>query len=309
MTRRLPTSDPGRKRVLDKALAKNTSLPPAEKPLTPATEARLALFQPLFKNAMLARAAALSGQVGATAPEDASFVLGKMHISHFIQGFDNGIKRGTFVREHRAMYQLPVGSDAFPRLITEAEITEWAGNLHDGDLLRIADGGAPMSNPTIAEVDLATADFIAKSGAQSGKVTAYDNAQHAVELMRPEADAIIKKIYDESETFYNEEEPASMRRKCRLMGIVYVSDIKITFHLSVKDSVTHIGIPEPQAELVETGAIKTLSATGTADVQSTLSAEEATFEFTHPDYVTLQTTVILTDGVLEYTVEVEMVHV
>ena len=50
----------------------------------------------------------------------------------------------------------------------------------------------------------------------------------------PEADKVIKKIYDEAETTFNEEEPESQRADCRLWGVIYISignDTAITVQL------------------------------------------------------------------------------
>ena len=307
-SRKLPNTDAGRKRALDKGKTKNDSLLPAAKPLTPATAVRLTAIQLAFKNAMIARAGARSGQAGASGTEDTSFSNLHNHISQFIQVFDFGVTRGVYVRANRAMYQLPVSGIALPNLTSEADLVEWAQNLHDGDALRISAGGAPMANPGIAEVDAAALDFNTTSTAQSGKKSAYDTTQETLETLRPEADAVIKKMWDETETFYNEEEPPSMRRKAREMGVIYIGDAKLTFHLSAKDSVTLAGITAVQAELVDTGNTITLGATGTGDMLSTVT-EEATFEFRHPDYVTQQVTTLLPDGQTEFTVEVAMVHV
>ena len=74
-----------------------------------------------------------------------------------------------------------------------------------------------------------------------------------MEAQRPEADAVVEKVWDEVETFYNEETPASIRRKAREWGIIYVSDIQLTFNIHAKDSVSNNPIEAVVCELTETG--------------------------------------------------------
>lgn len=306
--RQLPRSDEGRDKAITKAKAKNDSIPVANRFLTAPTQTRLNAIYTAIKAALLARAAALANQSTSTGGTTTAHALAKMFISHFLQVFNLGVKRSVYPAAHRAFYQLDVNSDAVPPLGTETEITLWGERLRTGDPLRVAAGGAAMANPAIAEVNAEVAAFNTENDAQSALKDAYDIAQQDVENLRPEGDAVIKKVWDEVETFYNEEEPASKRRKAREWGVVYVSDIKLTFNFMVKNSADNTPVADVVCELDETGNTVNTAADGTAQMQSTI-ADEATFNFSHPDFVTQQIVLDISTGETTFDIEVALVHV
>ena len=93
----------------------------------------------------------------------------------------------------------------------------------DGDAARVAAGGAAMGFPDINEVADAFQDFRTKHTEKSNKKDAYDRAQEVVEKMRKKVDKLIRRIWDEVETAYNDEELPSIRRKARAWGVIYVA--------------------------------------------------------------------------------------
>jgi hypothetical protein len=129
-----------------------------------------------------------------------------------------------------------------------------------------------------------------------------------VEELRPEADASVKKVWDEVETFYNEETITSKRRKAREWGVVYVSDVELAFNFTVKDSATTNPIANVVCELVDTGTTRNSAADGTIQITSTITGS-ATFSFSHPDYVTSEITIEIPDGETVFTQDVTLVHV
>jgi hypothetical protein len=306
--RKLPQSDPGRNRALTKAKTKNDSIAAPDRFLTAPTQTRLNTEQPVFKTALQNKSNALAAQAASTGTTGGAFARARMFISHFIQVFNLGVVRGVYLAAHRAFYHLDVSSDRVPVLSNEEDITTWGANLHDGDAARIAAGGAAMANPTIAQVDTETGAFNTDNVAQSLLKDALDTAEEAVAAQRAEADKVIKKVWDEVETFYNEEEPSSMRRKAREWGVVYLSDIKLTFHFLTKESAGHTALAGVNVELTETGNEATTGGDGKADMESTIS-DEATFEFSLADYITQQVVVPLPSGTTEFNVTVELVHV
>lgn len=306
--RKLPGSDVTRDRALIKAKAKNDSLAAPDRFLTTPTQNRLNAIQPLLRSHMLARSVALANQADSTSTVELNKIAAKMVTAHFISAFDNGIKRNVFVPAHRAHYALPVGNDTLPRLVTEEEILQVGDQIIAGDVTRLAAGGAAMSNPSPAEVGVAITNFRTNNNAQSNLKDAFDDAQQRVEDDRPEADAVIKKVWDEVETHFNEETITSKRRKAREWGVIYVSDVKLKFTFHVNDSANGNAIENVLGQLIETENEKLSDATGLLVIESTITGQ-ATFRFTHADYVDQEIVIDLPDGELLFEQDVMLVHV
>jgi hypothetical protein len=60
----------------------------------------------------------------------------------------------------------------------------------------VAAGGAPMSWPTIAQVNTAATNCTNAENAQSIAKGSYDLAQESVSELRPTVDAVIKDLWD-----------------------------------------------------------------------------------------------------------------
>ncbi|MBK5285246.1 MAG: hypothetical protein JJE25_07560, partial [Bacteroidia bacterium] len=267
ITRRLPQTDDGRDRALTTGKERKDTVTPADMAITPATEARLDIIQPGFQAKMLVRGVALSVQSASTSVVDTAKALAKMFTSHFIQVFNLGVHRGVYPKADRAYYQLDVNSEAVPHMSTEQEILQWGERIKPGNVARLAAGGAAMSNPTEPEVTIKVLDFKTKNEDQANKKTAFDQAQESVEALHSEADKVIKKIWDEVETFYNEEEAPSKRRKAREWGVVYVSDIKLTFNFALNNSADGNPVEAVECELTETNNTVFTNALGTATME------------------------------------------
>ena len=305
VSRRLPQTDASRSKALTKAKAKQDSIPAANQFLTTSTDTRLDATQPLFKAAMQSRGIALADQVGATAGMSLSFVKSRVYVSQFFQVFNLGVARGKYPLSHRAYYQLDTSSDSVPTLNSHQDVAFWGENIETGDAARIAAGGAPMANPSAAEVKAEVDNFIIRNNDQSVLKDAYDSQQEAVAALHEEADKVIKKVWDEVETYYNEEENSSRRRKCREWGVVYASDIEHTFNIAVIDVINNEGIDNVVVVLLETGNTTGTTNGGRAVLKSTI-VDEATFRFTHPSFEPLDIVVPMPAGVTTFDVKAVM---
>ncbi|MGV9004985.1 hypothetical protein [Flavobacterium sp.] len=305
IARRLPNTDATRSKALTKAKFKNDSIPVANQFLTTPTITRLDDTQPVLKVAMQRRGTALAEQVDATSEVSQSFLKSRMYISHFFQGFNMGIARGIYMAANRAYYQLDASSDSVPAMHSHQDVAYWGENIETGDAARIAAGGVAMASPTAAEVKAAVDSFNTKNTDQSILKDNYDSKQEAVSALHEEADKVIKKVWDEVETFYNEEENSSRRRKCREWGVVYVSDVEHTFNCTVVDAVTNEGIDTAVIVLLETGNTGTTSNGGRAVLKSTI-VDEATFRFTHPGFQAIDMVVPMPTGVTSFDVKAMM---
>jgi hypothetical protein len=232
----------------------------------------------------------------------------KMYISHFFQSFNNGVDRGLFPASDRGFYQLDINSNSVPNLDTEALVILWGERIKDGDAARVLAGGAAMAMPTAAETDVKVQVFITRNNTQSTLKLEYDHAQEAVVALNTEADGVILKVYDEAETFYNEETITSRRRKCREWGVIYLSDIPNVIHLTVLNVADDSPIFEADAEVTDTGDHFTTDGAGRTDVSTSLS-EQATLHITHADFTAQDATVDFTGGGHEFSLTVKLAHV
>ena len=283
--RRLPNSDETRHIALSTAKTKKDNTPPGNIVITPNTTTRLDAVQPLFAQKMQARGKALQLQSDSTSAKTTAQAKAKMYISHFIQTFNMGVDRGVFPASHRAFYKLDVSSKSVPLLNTEPLVTLWGQRLIDGDVERLAAGGAVIPMPTIAEVTTEYNVFKTANIEQSTAKDAYDKAQEAVGDMRPEMDKLILRIWDEIETAFDDEPIESKRRKAREWGVVYISTQKTIFTGTVTDAATGNPLLDVNVALVESGDIVQTLADGTYKLSTTFTGL-GTLEFALEGYET-----------------------
>lgn len=224
------------------ALAKNKrdSVPAASNPFTGATDTRLTNMFTDYDGKRTAIISARQVYSNGTPVKDTAGNSLRLFISHFIQVFNFGVARGKYPAADRTSYDLPVEDSPLPDLSKDSDLLLWANNIVNGDALRVAAGGAPMSNPSAAEVQVAKTAFHTLFDLQSNRKDALDNAQEALEDLLPEADNVIRKVWDELETFYNEETDEGRRENCREWGVIYITvgDLK-----TLSGTVTYNGAP------------------------------------------------------------------
>lgn len=258
-SRQLPQSNISRMSAIDSAAAKNTALGAASF-LTAPTKTRLAAIQTAYRTGYNAIAPAKQAMVTLTTTKTGFADVCRTLCSHFIQVFNLAVVRNFFPAADRAFYKLDVNTGNVPEMNTDAQIVQVAKDLKKGETDRTAGGAVAMAMPVIAEVNTAFTNLDGTLMTHSTAVDAYDQAQENLDAQNTEADAVIKKVWDEVETFYNEEEPASQRQNAREWGVVYVlTGSNKTVSGVVTDSVT--SAPIEGAEIFfEDGNKKVLSA-------------------------------------------------
>ena len=220
-SRQLPNSNKGRLAAQKAARDKNTAMG-AGSFLTTPTKNRLTAIVALYIAAYDVIALKKHDMVVLTAQKTGFADVCRMMCSHFIQVFNLAVERGVFPKEDRTFYQLSVDSPVVPEMNTDAEILQVASDLITGEANRVAAGGAAMAMPAIADVITAHTNLNGIMMPHSTAVDAYDQSLEDLDALNVEADAVIKKVWDEVETFYNEEEPSSQRANARQWGVIYV---------------------------------------------------------------------------------------
>lgn len=221
-SRQLPRSVESRKAALDNALAKKNNPGAAGNFLTTPTSDRLDAAQAAYTAGYQARNTARYSLHSATPTKQAAFAEARMYCRHFIMVFNLGIARGVYTAAQRSFFGIDVNDDAAPMVTTESDLLQVCNTIITGNVARLAAGGAPMANPTIGELQEKYDAFKNLHESYSNLKDALDTTQEAMDDLQEETDNVIKKVWDEVETFYNEEAIESKRANAREWGVVYV---------------------------------------------------------------------------------------
>jgi len=266
-----PNSQDTRMIALNQAGNKLSLVPPAENPLSPTTTTRLQNMRTDYAAKMTAISVAKFAYNGNTPIKVAAENNCRLFTSHFIQVFNLGIVRGRYTVGQRTFFFIPIDSDAVPPIENEPQLLSVSANLLSGDPLRVAAGGAPLENPTIAEVQAARDAYQTAFNNQTTFKDALDVKQEDLEAIEEEADKVIKKVWDELETFYNEEADESRRENCREWGVVYSS---FGAEKTITGTILNNGNPASGFKVrLENGRNHNLTApNGTYELNTTLTA-------------------------------------
>ena len=225
----LPNSHAQRTTALDGLYNKGSTTPAPSRLFSQEDFDLLLNLRPQWKALNDAAALALNIQTQFTDVADAKADILEMFLSHFIQVFNLGVKRGKYSANERASYKLDVTSSDVPPILSHADREKWAQNIAAGETARQAAAQAagtvfkPMANPDAAEVAAAYADYLTAHRAASDKKDAYDDAQKAVENKAAVVDPLILNAWDTIEYNLRHETPPSLRRKAREYGVVYIT--------------------------------------------------------------------------------------
>ncbi len=256
--RKLPRTDEERDTALRTAKNRKDAVPPPLIiPYTGATITRLDTFQPAYRTKYLAVASAKNAQTALTEQVLEAKQQATYYILDFIDALNRAIRRKQFLPSVRALYNIDVNDDRAPEIDNEADVTTWGENIDAGETTRIAAGGAPITFPSLAQVNTAVGNFNTLNAQQSNAKEAYDIAQEALAADNPEADKLILKLWNETETAFDEGNKSSMRRKAREWGVVYtIASGEVLspeeFSITGKISLSVPGAPVPVADAVIT---------------------------------------------------------
>jgi hypothetical protein len=298
ISRRLPQTNARRKQALEKAAQKQASPGPNGSCITPATATRLATIQPTYTAAYNARAQRQAEGIVSTKTKDAALQTLRLVCKHFIGVFNYGVERGKYQASERTYFGIAENDSNLPNLSTEANVENLAKMITDNDAARVTAGGAPMANPDTAEVLAALNAYTPLAQAHSNAQDALDNAQELLEDANSAVDAVVKKIWDEVETFYNEETPESQRDNAREWGVQYVS---VGDASTITFTVTNSSIPaQPVAEAtitqLDNGVEKTTNLEGIAEFETTIFGSDVLFELKAQGYQDKTISLSYTEG-------------
>ena len=221
--RALPDSDATRSTAINAAVAKNAAVAAPDRLISAATATALASLATRWTQETGERAAALGRQTASTSVLDGIAARLRMAASHFIQVYQLGVARGIFSPSGRASYELSVNEETVPDLAAEAALLLWADRIVTGESRRTTNFPTEpaMAMPAASEVADLLADYQNELSLQTTAKDTYDAEQPDVAELRPEADALIKDIWDEVEFALRRLDPPSLRRRAREWGVTY----------------------------------------------------------------------------------------
>ena len=233
--RRLPNNDSARYRALETAQQKVNSTTTKDLAISQKTLQKLKYFLPSFKQAILYVNQARTNRIQKNKQYISKQKKVRLYISHFIQVLNLAIIRGELSPLVREFYNLQNFPKKVPPLNTEHDIISWGEKIIKGEADRIATGGTPITNPTIALVNVQYENFIHAYNNQTDLQRIYANAQQKISSLEDEADKIIIDIWNEVEDYYQNLPDDIMRKKCKEYGVVYVFRKNETTYFSNKN--------------------------------------------------------------------------
>lgn len=220
--RRLPNTDQARIRALKAAVAMGDDSAGADLAVSFQVLAKARLFLSKFETAQKYYMACYERQAKAGRKLQERTKMARLYLSHFIQVLDFSVIRGEVRPQQKELYGLPVSVHTVPDLSTESALLAWGRKVIDGENRRVAQGGIPIYNPTIAKVRVHY-DLFADSYEQQ-KNLQYLTARSldALAAMRAEGDALILDIWNQVEGKFGEVVPLGKRLElCRSYGLIY----------------------------------------------------------------------------------------
>ena len=220
--RRLPNTDKSRIRALEKAFEMGEKLSLPELAYSQEVFYKLKNFLPKYKQVINSQKSSFSNQVQNSKKYKESFKKLKIYLSHFIQVLNFAIIRNEIKPEVKKYYKLKVSNSTIPKLNTEQELIDWSKNLINGEKQRILKGGTAIHNPKIAMVQIYSEKFLKAYKYQKTLQDMNNRALDKISNLRPEADNLIQKVWNEIEKNFNELPSIVRRERAKEYGLVYV---------------------------------------------------------------------------------------
>lgn len=220
--RRLPNTDQARLRALKRALDKGRTVSPVDLAFSQAGLQKVKYFLPLFEQTMIQQQQAFSTQVTRSKDYIDLYRKAKLYISHFIQVVNMAVQRGELPAEMKLYYGLSERSKKVPALNTEADVLKWGERVIKGESERLAKGGNPVTNPTMALLRVRYEKFLDAYRKQKTLQEINNRALNKVSDLRSEADEIILNIWNEIEDHFRNLGSRERREKAMAYGLVYV---------------------------------------------------------------------------------------
>ena len=189
--------------------------------LSTKTSDRLNAVEPIFRQKQVILGTRKAERAGINTQKEKARTDTAMFTSHFLQVFNMGVKRGKYSFADRVLFGMDGYSEALPSLKGDANLERAAKQVIDGEAKRIADGKTAVTNPSAAELEVEYNLFMQLDQLSSNADSALAETQKELRTLHKEGRAVVKKIWREVETYYNDGDRERMRKKARPWGVHY----------------------------------------------------------------------------------------
>ena len=220
--RRLPNTDSARLKSLKFAHEKGKDLPPFKLAFSPNSLRRIQSALPVFEHAIIEHKNSLNIQAEKNKEYQKRLKKVRLYISHFIQVVNMAISRGDLVPDTRNYFELDDEGKKVPSLSTEEEVISWGKRLIEGEQKRRNKGLSPITNPTVAVLNVHFDKFMEYHNYQKSLKRRSVHAQEALNDKRSQVDGVIQQIWNEVENTFNDLPEEMRREKSSEYGLVYV---------------------------------------------------------------------------------------
>jgi len=220
--RRLPNTDSARLKALKSAYERGKETPPFKLAFTPTSYRNIQSVLPGFENAIYEHRNSLNIQSDKNKEYQKRLKKVRLYISHFIQVVNMAITRGDMVKNTRNFFGLDEEGKKIPSLHSEEEIINWGEQLIEGEKKRRTMGLSPVTNPTVAVLNVHFDKFMEYHHYQKSLKNRSQRAQDQLNVQRAYVDTVIQQIWNEVEDTFNELPEELRREKASEYGLVYV---------------------------------------------------------------------------------------
>lgn len=220
--RRLPNTDNARLKALNLAFEKGTDLPPFKLAFSQVMFHQIKSTLPAFLNAISEHRNAMNLHAEKNKDYHQRYKKAKLYISHFIQVVDMAIARGEHPPEIRNYFGLSEEERKLPNLATEEDIISCGSKLIEGERDRKISGQTPITNPSIALVQVHFDKYLDAFNHQKSLKRRSTTAHENLEELRAKIDGIIQQTWNEVEETFKDLPEEIRREKASDYGVVYV---------------------------------------------------------------------------------------
>ncbi|MDA3821633.1 MAG: hypothetical protein PF450_03330 [Bacteroidales bacterium] len=220
--RRLPNTDNARIKALNQVFEKGAELPPFKLAFSQAMYHQIKSTLPAFQNAISEHRNAMNLHSEKNKDYHLKYKKAKLYISHFIQVVDMAISRGEHPPEIRSIFGLNEEERKLPNLTTEEVLISCGKQLIEGERSRKIKGNTPISNTTIAIVEVHFDQYLDACSHQNSLKRRTGLAHKNIEEIRTRIDNIIQQTWNEVEESFKDLPEEIRREKSSDYGVVYV---------------------------------------------------------------------------------------
>ena len=219
--RRLPNTDAARIKALKAAIDKSNNMDYNDVVVSMNTLYKAKNIVSKFEKMYKANQQTFEIQIKANKFFQEQIKNARLYISHFVQVLYLAVIRNEIKPDYLILYGLENSEMLLPDISTNELLLEWGKKIILGEDKRIAGGGVPIYNPTIAKVKAMYSIFKDGYTTQQIHQKATNRTQAEVVSYRAEVDEIILALWNQVEAANIDLPPKQKIDENKEYGVVY----------------------------------------------------------------------------------------